>query len=96
MYTMFAKEDNADTTVTTMMNIAALTMGSTITATIPDLVANTINQLSANQNALMNHMGAMLLLFAKVPLPSNPCRRPSGPKTEIQHNQRGRGVPTLT
>ncbi len=24
------------------------------------------------------------------------CRRPSGPKPEIQHNQRGRGVPTLT
>jgi hypothetical protein len=24
------------------------------------------------------------------------CRRPSGPKPEIQHDQRGRGVPTLT
>ena len=24
------------------------------------------------------------------------CRRPSGPKPEIQHNRRGRGVPTLT
>ncbi len=24
------------------------------------------------------------------------CRRPSGPKPEIQHDRRGRGVPTLT
>jgi hypothetical protein len=24
------------------------------------------------------------------------CRKPSGPKPEIQHDRRGRGVPTLT
>ncbi len=24
------------------------------------------------------------------------CHKPSGSKSEIQHNQRGRGVPTLT
>ncbi len=24
------------------------------------------------------------------------CSRPSGPKPEIQHDQRGRGMPTLT
>jgi hypothetical protein len=24
------------------------------------------------------------------------CSRPSGPKPEIQHDRRGRGVPTLT
>ncbi len=24
------------------------------------------------------------------------CRRPSGPKPEIQHNRRGRGMPSLT
>jgi hypothetical protein len=42
-----------------MMNIAVLKMGSTIMATIPDLVANTISQLSASQTALMNQMAAM-------------------------------------
>ncbi len=58
MYNVVAKEDDTNTTDTTTMNIAALTMGSTImvvqTVTILDLVANTINQLSANQTVLMN------------------------------------------
>jgi hypothetical protein len=54
MYNMFANEDDMDTTATTVMNIVALTTGSTIMATILDLVANAINQLSANQTALMN------------------------------------------
>jgi hypothetical protein len=60
MYNMFAEEDNTDTVDTTTMNIAALTTGSTITGTILDLVANAINQLGANQTALMNQMAAML------------------------------------
>jgi hypothetical protein len=56
MYNVVANEDDTDTTDTTMMNIAALMTGSTITgvqtAIILDLVANAINQLSANQTAL--------------------------------------------
>ncbi len=65
MYNVFAREDDTDTMDTTTTNIAALTTGSTITgvqtATIPDSVANAINQLSANQTALMNQMAAMLM-----------------------------------
>ncbi len=68
MYNVFAKEDNTDTTATTMTNIAALMTEGTITATIPDsLVANAINQLSTNKTALMNQMAAML--YANVPPP---------------------------
>jgi hypothetical protein len=72
MYNVFAKEDNTETMNTTMTNIAVLTTGSTImgvqTATILDSVANAINQLRANQTALMNQMVAML--YAKIPPPS--------------------------
>ncbi len=71
MYNVFAKEDDTVTMDTTMMDIATLTMGSTITgvqtATIPDSVANAINQLSANQTALMNQMVTMS--YANVPPP---------------------------
>jgi hypothetical protein len=59
MYKVFTKEDDTDTTDTTTTNIAALMMGSTITVTIPDSVANAINQLSINQAALMNQMVVM-------------------------------------
>ena len=59
MYNVFADKDNTDTTVTKTTNIAALMTGSTITATIPELVASTINQLSTNQTALMNQMAAL-------------------------------------
>jgi hypothetical protein len=73
MYNIFAKEDNTDTTDTTTTNIAALTMGSTImgvqTATIPDSVANAINQLNTNLTALMNQM--VVMSYANVPPPSN-------------------------
>jgi hypothetical protein len=66
MYNVFAKEDNTDTRDTTMTNIAALMMGSTIkgvqTATIPESVA-----LSANQTALMNQMA--VLSYTNVPPP---------------------------
>jgi hypothetical protein len=65
MYKVFVNEDNTDTTATTTMNIVALATGSTITAAILDSVANTINQLSANQTVLMNQMAAML--YANVP-----------------------------
>jgi hypothetical protein len=71
MYNVFTEEDKTDTMDTTTMNIAALTMGSTITraqiATIPESVTNAINQLSANQTALMNKMAA--LLYTNVPPP---------------------------
>jgi hypothetical protein len=67
MYNVFADEDKTDTTATTMMNIAVLMTGSTITVAILDLVANAINQLSANQTALMNQMAVMS--YANVPPP---------------------------
>jgi hypothetical protein len=71
MYNKFAKEDDTATADTTMTNVAALTTGSTITgmqtATIPDLVANTINQLSTNQIELMNQM--VVMSYANVPPP---------------------------
>jgi hypothetical protein len=73
MYNVFADKDNTDTTATATTNIAALKTGSTITATIPELVASAINnQLSANQTALMNQIAA--ILYPNVPPP------PSKPK----------------
>jgi hypothetical protein len=72
LYNLFAKEDNTDKTDTTMTNIAALMMGRTITglqtATIPESVAKLINQLSANQTALMNQMAALSYTYVPPPL----------------------------
>jgi hypothetical protein len=65
MYNMFADKDNADTAATATTNIAVLMTGSSITATIPKLVANAINQLSANQTAFMDQMAAMS--YANIP-----------------------------
>jgi hypothetical protein len=63
MYNLFMEEDDTDTTDTATLNIVALTMGSTLMgvqmAPIPELVANAINQLSANQTALMTQMAAL-------------------------------------
>ena len=51
----------------TIMNVAAMTTGSTLTAAqatvIPEPVANAINQLSANQTAIMSQMAAMNLNY---------------------------------
>jgi hypothetical protein len=74
MYTVFANKDDTDSTATTMTNNAALRTGSTITPTIPELVANTINQLSTNQTALMNQMAAVS--YANVPPPPNKHYQP--------------------
>jgi hypothetical protein len=74
MYNVFANKDDTDTTATAMTNIAALTTRSTITATIPELVANTINQLSTNQTVLMNHMATMS--YANFPPPPNQQYQP--------------------
>jgi hypothetical protein len=65
IYNVFAEdEDNTVTTNTATMNIAALMRGSTITgeqtATISELVANAINQLSTNQTALINQTAVLL------------------------------------
>jgi hypothetical protein len=79
MYTVFAEEEDTDTTATTTTNIAALTMGSTITVTIPDSVANAINQLSTNQTALMNQMVASCT--PTYPPPSNPTIPTTNPTT---------------
>jgi hypothetical protein len=43
MYNVFADKEDTDTTATAMTNIAAVMTGSTITGTIPALVANAIN-----------------------------------------------------
>jgi hypothetical protein len=74
MYNVFANEDDTDTTATATMNISALMTGSTITVTTPELIANTINQLSANQPALMNQMAAMP--YTNVPPPPNQQYQP--------------------
>jgi hypothetical protein len=56
-----------DGTTMTITNLAAMTTGSTLIAAqltvIPDLVANTINQLSANQTAMMSQTAAMNLNY---------------------------------
>jgi hypothetical protein len=65
MYASLGDNDDDDTTATDNMitNVAALTTGSSTTAanTIHELVINTINQLNANQAALIQQMAAMLL-----------------------------------
>jgi hypothetical protein len=77
MYNVFANKDDTDTTATTTTNVAALTTGSTITATIPELVANAINHLSANQTALMNQMAVMLYPNEPLPLQTNSANHQS-------------------
>jgi hypothetical protein len=74
MYTVFANKDNTDTTATATTNIAALTTGSTIIATITKLVANAIDKLSANQTVLMNQMAAES--YANAPHPPNQQYQP--------------------
>ena len=70
MYAVLDDDDvttGTDRTTTTITNLAAMTKGSTLTTAqatvIPDLVANTINQLSANQTAMMSQMAAMNLNY---------------------------------
>ncbi len=60
MYNVFTNKDDTDTMATTMTNIVALMAGSTIMGTIPELVPNANNQLSANHTALMIQMAMML------------------------------------
>jgi hypothetical protein len=79
MYNVFTDNDDTDTTATATTKIPALTTGSTITATIPELVASAINHLSTNQTALMNQMAPML--YANVPPPPNQQYQPP-----IQHH----------
>ena len=65
MYTILGDDDDDDTTTTynTIKNVAALTTRSTITAsnTVHESVVNAINQLNANQAALVQQMAAMSL-----------------------------------
>jgi hypothetical protein len=57
-------------------HIAVLTTGSTITAIILELVANAINQLSANQTAFMNQMAAMSYATYPPPPPNKQYQPP--------------------
>jgi hypothetical protein len=65
MYASLGDDDDDDTTATdnTITNVAALRTGGSITAsnTVHELVINAINQLNANQAALVQQMAAMLL-----------------------------------
>jgi hypothetical protein len=85
MYNVFAKEDNTDTMDTTMTNNVALTMESTITgvqtATIPELVAITINQLS-NQPDCADEPDGGIVVHQRTPPPSNPTILTSDPTTQ--------------
>ncbi len=73
IYTILGNNNDDDTTATDtmIMNLAALTTGSTITAanTVHELVINAINQLNANQAALVQQMAAMLLTNHNYTLP---------------------------
>jgi hypothetical protein len=74
MYNIFGDDNDTTATETKTTNIAALTTGSTITgshtaATIQDLVIKAINQLSANQNILINQMAAMSFNNANITPP---------------------------
>ena len=64
MYNIFGDDDDTTATKTKLTNIAVVTTSSTITgghmaATIKDSVIKAINQLSTNQNTLINQMAAM-------------------------------------
>jgi hypothetical protein len=74
MYNVFANKDDTYTTATTTMDIAVLTAGSTITATIPESVAKPINQLITNQTVLMNQMAA--IMYTNLPPPLNQHYQP--------------------
>ena len=72
---------------TTTLNVAAMTTGSTLTeaqaTAIPKSIANAINQLSANQTALMTQISQV----AAISLAQRP-QTPSFPTTQappIQH-----------
>jgi hypothetical protein len=64
MYNIFGDDNNTTATKNKTANIAALTTGSSITgshrvATIQALAIQAINQLSTNQNRLINQMAGM-------------------------------------
>ena len=63
MYAALKDNDNATTATggtTTTLNAAAMTTGSTLTGAhttaVPESIANAINQLSANQTAIMSQI----------------------------------------
>ena len=78
-----ALDDNNDATTatdgtTTTLNLAAMTTGSTLTGAhttaVPESIANAINQLSANQTALMTQISqiAAMSLAQRTQTPSFP------------------------
>jgi hypothetical protein len=63
LYATFDNDDDATTATdgtTTTLNMAAMRTGSTLTGAhttaVPESIANAINQLSANQTALMTQI----------------------------------------
>jgi hypothetical protein len=87
MYASLGVDDDDDTTATdnTITNVAALTTGSSITAanTVHELVINAINQLNANQAALVQQMAAMLLTNLNCTLPPAQITVPVPPMQQL-------------
>ncbi len=87
MYTTLGEDDDDDTMATDTMitNVAALTTGSTITAAnaVHASVINAVNQLNANQAALVQQMAAMLLTNHNHTLPPAQITVPVPPMQQL-------------
>jgi hypothetical protein len=83
MYTTLGNDDDDDTmaTDTTITNVAALTTGASNTA--HELVINAINQLNANQAALVQQMAPMLLTNHNHTLPPAQITVPVSPMQQL-------------
>jgi hypothetical protein len=82
-----ALDDNDDATTatggtTTILNVAAMTTGSTLmgahTKAVPESIANAINQLSANQTALMMQI-SQIAAMSLAQRPQAPSFQPTHP-----------------
>ena len=87
MYASLGDNDDEDTTATdnTITNVAALKTGGSITTsnTIHELVIDAINQLNANQAALVQQMAAMLLTNHNHTLPPAQITVPVPPMQQL-------------
>jgi hypothetical protein len=87
MYASLGDNDDDDTTATdnTITNVTALKTGGSITTsnTVHELVINAINQLNANQAALVQQMAAMSLTNHNRTLPPAQIMVPVPPMQQL-------------
>jgi hypothetical protein len=94
MYAALDNDDDATTATggtTTTLTVAALMTGSTLTGThttaVPESIANAINQLSANQTALMMQISQIAAMSL--------AQRPQAPSFQPTHAPQQIAIPTI-